>query len=150
MVLSDYREWLRRADDDLIAIQRLIPYGFTPSNVVCYHAQQYAEKIVKAKIIELGGDFNYVHDIYVLLSDFVRTEEITLARKYARILNRYAVNSRYPTDVPFETDEIMAEEAYNMAIRFPELLENAKLKNPPIVRPEPKRRSLLDIFRRRK
>lgn len=70
MVRSDYREWLKRADDDPIAMQRLIPYDYTPYNVVCYHAQQYAEKIVKAKILELGGDFDYVHDIVVLLADF--------------------------------------------------------------------------------
>ncbi len=56
------------AGDDLLAMERLIPYDYTPCNVVCYHAQQYAEKIVKAKILELGGDFDYVHDIVVLLA----------------------------------------------------------------------------------
>ena len=48
MARSDYTEWLKRADDDLVAMERLVAYGYTPLNVVCYHAQQYAEKIVKA------------------------------------------------------------------------------------------------------
>lgn len=112
-------------------IQRLIPYDYTPCNIVCYHAQQYAEKIVKAKILELGGDFNYVHDIVVLLSDFVETPQICQAIQYARILNRYATCSRYPTDIPFEADEVQAEEAYQMAVKFTELLIDAELESSP-------------------
>lgn len=128
MEQSDYYKWLKRAEDDLTTIQRLIPYGYAPYNVVCYHAQQYAEKVVKAKILELGGDFAYVHDIVVLLSEFKKTNLITQARKYAQILNRYAIISRYPTDILFEADEVTAEEAYNIAIQFPDLLKGAKLK----------------------
>ena len=129
-VRSDYQDWIRMAQDDLLAMERLIPYGYTPYNVVCYHAQQYAEKIVKAKILELGGDFNYIHDIVVLLADFVKTPQIIQARKYAQILNIYAIRSRYPVDVPFEADEVLAEEAFRMATAFPELLNGARLKNP--------------------
>ena len=149
MARSDYNDWLKMAGDDLLAMERLIPYGYTPCNVVCYHAQQYAEKIVKAKILELGGDFDYVHDIVVLLADFVKTPQITQARKYAQILNRYAVRSRYPTDVPFEADEILAEEAYRMSTAFPELLEDARLKVFPTVSENRKKKSLLDRLRRR-
>ncbi len=128
MVRSDYREWLKRADDDMVAMQRLAPYGYSPYNVVCYHAQQYAEKVVKAKILELGGDFEFVHDIVVLLSDFEKTPEITQARTYAQVFNRYAVTSRYPAVTPFEAGEALAEEAYEMAVKFPALLADARLK----------------------
>lgn len=130
MARSDYQDWLKRAEDDITVIQRLIPYNYTPCNIVCYHAQQYAEKIVKAKILELNGNFNYVHDIVVLLADFIRTPQITKAIQYARILNRYAICTRYPSDIPFEADEVEAEEAYLMAIEFPELLTDAMLETP--------------------
>jgi HEPN domain-containing protein len=128
MARSDYTEWLKRADDDLVAMERLAAYGYTPPNVVCYHAQQYAEKIVKARILQLGADFDYVHDIVVLLSSFEKTPNILQARRYAQILNRYAIVSRYPTDAGFDADEVMAEEAYRMATAFPELLEGSSLK----------------------
>ena len=86
------------------------------------------KKIVKAKILELGGDFEFVHDIVVLLADFVKTPQISQARKFAQILNTYAIKTRYPTDVPFEADEFDAEEAYRMSISFPDLLEGSRLK----------------------
>ena len=109
-------------------MERLAVYGYTPPNVVCYHTQQYAEKIVKARILELGADFDYVHDIVVLLSCFEKTPNILQARRYAQILNRCAIVSRYPTDVGFDADEIMAEEAYGMSSKFPELMEGSSLK----------------------
>lgn len=129
MARSDYGCWLKRAEDDLVTMERLATYGYSPPNVVCYHAQQYAEKIVKARLLQLGADFDYVHDIVVLLSSFERTPNILQARKYAQILNRYAIISRYPTDSGFDADEIMAEEAYNMASKFPELMEGSNLKD---------------------
>lgn len=91
-----------------------------------------------------------MHDIVVLLADFIKTPQITQARKYAQILNRYAVRARYPADVPFEADEIMVEEAYKMAASFPELLDGARLKTNPIISENRVKKGLLDRLRRRR
>lgn len=46
-VLEEVRAWFRRAESDRKAIQILLSARDSPSDIICYHAQQLAEKCLK-------------------------------------------------------------------------------------------------------
>lgn len=91
-------EWLRLADDDL----RLARHAFklksaAPYKLIAYHAQQCAEKCLKAYLLFYNIDFPYTHDLAVLLELCPSSEHWTKdLRKAATILRTYAITTRYP------------------------------------------------------
>jgi uncharacterized protein len=92
---DDPREWLREAREDLtIARATLAGVGLRP---LCFHAQQAAEKAVKAVFIARRYEYPYIHDLGILLrlleEDGV---DVPCAVRRIRILNRYATAGRYP------------------------------------------------------
>jgi HEPN domain-containing protein len=61
-------EWVSYADEDLLlAKHELTLAEKCPYRLVAYHAQQCAEKYLKAYLIFCGIDFPYTHDISELL-----------------------------------------------------------------------------------
>jgi HEPN domain-containing protein len=98
---SDYQAWVVRAEEDYAlcraALRRKVPllYGAT------FHAQQCAEKYLKALLVAHGYAFPRTHDLVALhelciqASLPVRMEADQLDR-----LNGYAVQVRYLGDDP--------------------------------------------------
>ena len=89
----------------------------------CFHAQQAAEKCIKAVLISLGIDFPYTHDI-AHLATLVDRSEVDYAKPLedAIELTQYAVLARYPSDdVPATETELDA--AVNIAERVFEWAE---------------------------
>jgi HEPN domain-containing protein len=68
---DDPREWLSRARSDLI-LAKAAGVGIYLEDL-CFHAQQAAEKAVKALLIRQRVDFPYVHDLAELLTLLERT-----------------------------------------------------------------------------
>jgi len=107
-------DWLRYAYSDL----ELAHVG-RASNVLfeglCFHAQQAAEKALKAVLIAKGVPPPKTHNIRTLLDllpqELVAPQEI----EDAASLTDYAVTSRYPGDF-----ESVDEEEYKEAIRLAE------------------------------
>ena len=91
--------------------------GFKPLVSTCYHAQQYAEKMMKEGLVRLKINPPQTHDLTALLKLFPENsipEDIFL---YASVLNPYMVTARYPTTVrPSDFSTELAEEAYDFAI----------------------------------
>lgn len=51
------REWLAKAENDLLAATHLLRLGRgAPADVVCFHAQQCAEKYLKALLVFSGDE----------------------------------------------------------------------------------------------
>ena len=107
------REWLAYAKSDL-TIARTKTEGVL-LEMGCFHAQQAAEKSIKAVLISLGIDFPYTHDIALLATLVDQSKvEYTSALEDAIELTQYAVLSRYPSDdVPVTETELDA--AVNIA-----------------------------------
>ena len=115
------REWLAYAKSDL-TIARAKTEGVLPE-MGCFHAQQAAEKSIKAVLILLGVDFPYTHDI-AHLATLVDRSEVDYAKPLedAIELTQYAVLARYPSDdVPATETELDA--AVNIAERVFEWAE---------------------------
>jgi len=93
------REWLTYADDDL----RFAHIGLAlpgeqhpPYHLVAYHAQQCAEKYLKAYLVCHGVDFPRTHNISTLLELCSDHAEWPLTLRDAEELTDYAVATRYP------------------------------------------------------
>ncbi len=96
---DDPREWLNRAHSDLALARGAGERVYLED--LCFHAQQAAEKAVKAVLISRGVQFAYVHDIAQLLGELAQSGENVPAdiRRAAR-LTRFAVFTRYPSPSP--------------------------------------------------
>ena len=64
--LGDTTRWLRYAREDLITAETPLRQPHVPPRQACWHAQQAAEKALKAALIFLQIDFRRTHDLNVL------------------------------------------------------------------------------------
>lgn len=65
---SNFSAWLRKADHDLLNIQNNLAAREIPWDTVCFHAQQAAEKFLKAFLVFHGRDLSKTHDLVALLA----------------------------------------------------------------------------------
>ena len=72
---SDVKEWVRFADMDVLSANHLNEIQHPkPLEIICYHCQQAAEKMLKALIITYDGELQKTHDLGLLtdqLSEFI-------------------------------------------------------------------------------
>lgn len=104
---SNYRLWIKKADHDLLNIRNNLVAEREPWDTVCYHAQQAAEKTLKAFLVRHGKDAPHTHDMVVLLTECVElTPGLIELEEDCRNLTYFAVSSRYPDDLyePGESD----------------------------------------------
>ena len=98
-------EWLHRARSDLAIASASVEGAYLED--LCYHAQQCAEKALKAVLLHRRGAFPYIHDLAelvnqvqqlgVLIPDDVRN---------AVVLTDFSVEGRYPGfDEPVTEDQ---------------------------------------------
>jgi HEPN domain-containing protein len=112
--LEDAREWISRARSDL-ALARARPEGVYLEDL-CFHAQQAAEKAIKALLIRHGVKFPYVHDLAALLTRLERaTGDLPDSIRQAERLTQFAVEARYPGTAP-----PVGEKEYQEAVKLAE------------------------------
>ncbi len=112
--LTEVRRWLRFAREDLAAAQASLRYhGFVPRQA-CFLAQQAAEKAPKAILVFLQVDFPRRHDLDALRNLIPPDWSVTLEPLHLQVLTEWAVEARYPGDLPEPTDED-AREALSLA-----------------------------------
>ena len=101
------RAWLAKAENDLLNATHTLKLGYhSPTDTVCFHAQQCAEKYLKALLVLRGIEFPKTHDLEALFARLRNgTKPELLPADLAR-LSRYATTTRYPG-----VDEITLSEA---------------------------------------
>ena len=105
--------WIRYAKSDLNLAGVARPSGVL-LELLCFHAQQAAEKALKAVLVAWMIPVPHTHNIGTLLDLLPDEVNIPADIQDARILTAYAVMGRYPSDVePVEQDEY--EEAIRLA-----------------------------------
>jgi len=93
-------EWVKKAEGDFQTAEREIRVRKAPNyDAVCFHAQQCAEKYLKAFLTDRHVPFLPIHDLEVLL-EAIRPvgPDFELIRDLLLLLNDYAVDIRYPGD----------------------------------------------------
>jgi HEPN domain-containing protein len=95
------QQWLNRARKDLAAGKLLLKGAFEDYEIVGFHAQQAAEKFIKAFLVCYQIEFSKTHNI-ALLTQLVASVDPGLAKKLAGAdaLTPYGVEFRYPGDLP--------------------------------------------------
>lgn len=121
-IIRKVKQWLDYADEDI----RLAQHGMTlstgvPYRLIAYHAQQCAEKCLKAYLVYFRTDFPYTHNISHLLELCEEKASTNNATNWiknikdAEELTFFAITTRYPgTEEEVTNDE--AIRAINIAI----------------------------------
>ncbi len=94
--LADTARWLRYAEEDLVTAETLLKQPHVPPRQSCWHAQQAAEKALKAALIFLQIDFRRTHNLNVLRDLLPDNWQLKTAPSNLGDLNRWAVEARYP------------------------------------------------------
>jgi HEPN domain-containing protein len=91
-------EWIEKAEGDWTSAQREYRARQRPNyDAACFHAQQCAEKYLKARLEEAGIAFNRTHNLTSLLTLALAVEPTwTVLQPYLNALNIYSVAFRYP------------------------------------------------------
>ena len=91
--------WRLKAQHDLLTAKTMLGAESHPTDVVCFHCQQCAEKMLKAYLVLQDRDFPKTHDIRNLL-DICADHDLefgTLCSEAASLTD-YAVQPRYVDD----------------------------------------------------
>jgi HEPN domain-containing protein len=91
-------EWAQKAENDLLTAQREYRVRSNPNyDAVCFHAQQAAEKYLKAALQESGIPIPRVHSLAELLALLSRFDPDYLGlRLDSNVMEGYATQFRYP------------------------------------------------------
>lgn len=117
------RDWIIKADLDLKSAKVLLASDDELYGTACFHAQQLAEKSLKALLVARNISFSKTHNL-LLLSDLLNDDDINGHSEALDKLTDHAVEMRYPGDY-IEPELEEAEEALRLAI---EIFELAKQK----------------------
>ncbi|GAB6058802.1 HEPN domain-containing protein [Desulfonatronum parangueonense] len=89
------RKWITFAEEDLRLAEHALQLSSScPYRLIAYHAQQCAEKCIKAYLVFHNIDFPYTHNIRKLLQ--LCGEDIFSVLHEAEQLTPFAVTTRYP------------------------------------------------------
>ena len=102
------QQWLAKADEDLLVVEKLTDGEIIASNAVCFHCQQAVEKLLKAFLIASGREIIKTHNIEFLLSECSEIDGV-FSTVDPKNLSDYGVDDRYPGDmyIPYE-DEVLS------------------------------------------
>lgn len=91
-------EWVEKAEGDFAMMERECAAPDNPNyDGICFHAQQCAEKYLKARLCETDISFSKIHDLVALLELALAAEPAwETFRQDLAYLSDFAVTFRYP------------------------------------------------------
>jgi HEPN domain-containing protein len=110
-------EWVEKAEGDYHSLQREVRARKQPNHdAACFHAQQCAEKYLKARLVAAGIQFPRTHDLVLLLDLLGEIEPMWQShREDLAWLTAFAVEFRYPGE---SADKATATEALRRCKAF--------------------------------
>jgi HEPN domain-containing protein len=99
--ISELKSWIAYAEEDYKAAKTLLGLKKPLLGAVCFHAQQCAEKYLKALLIVRDFDFPKTHDLPTLNTLCNQNDILTgFDPQQLADLTKYAVQARYPGSQP--------------------------------------------------
>jgi HEPN domain-containing protein len=118
------QEWIRKAENDLLNVENNLNSIKVPTDTVCFHCQQVAEKYLKAYLVYKNITFPKIHNLLRLLELCKQADSsFEDLRENLLILNEYNTEVRYPVDWPEPALE-EAKESYKIAKRIEQFIGN--------------------------
>jgi HEPN domain-containing protein len=108
------QRWMDKAASDLRACRILLAADDAPLSAVCFHAQQAAEKAVKALLTANGRPFPKTHHLPTVVRMLPADAGVGLTLDEQVELTHFAVAPRYPDDY-VEIDRALAERLHALA-----------------------------------
>ncbi len=103
------KKWFNKANNDLITAEYLLTMQSPPTDAICFHSQEVAEKYLKGFLAFHGRETPKIHGLEELISICKEIDsKFTDFYDIASELSGYAVEVRYPLEIDYE---ITAEEA---------------------------------------
>jgi HEPN domain-containing protein len=109
---SDPLQWLEAARSDLAIASIELPLGGMYEQL-CFHAQQAAEKSLKAVLLRMGVSFPFTHNLQLLLDLLPSSVKLPDEVRDVVELNAYAVLTRYPGEM-----EAVTKTDYSRALQI--------------------------------
>ena len=92
--------WLTMAREDEAVAEMIWQSGSELWRALCYHAQQYVEKVLKGVIEGAGKKPPRVHDLGILIRECEElVQDFPLVEDEILFLSSVYIDSRYPPDV---------------------------------------------------
>ena len=102
-----HKEWLEFAAMDLDSAQFLLGMRPVPVEIICYHCEQAAEKLLKAVLVAADVEPPKTHDLIQLCKKCAELDEEYEALADACIeLSPYGVQVRYPSNLDLNEDDM--------------------------------------------
>ena len=96
-IMAVVREWISKAENDLKNAANTLKMGEDcPTDTVCFHAQQCAEKYLKALLVWKGIPFPKTHNLPSLIAVLPKDLQNLLTGEEQELLTEYATVTRYP------------------------------------------------------
>ena len=110
-----YLDWIDFASDDIEAA-RLLMTSDQCDDAAAFHCQQAIEKALKAYVLFVTGTHVDGHNLTWLCRTALRyNPKFTQWLDESAYLNRYYIETRYPSDIPLLLHRNDVEKVYNMA-----------------------------------
>lgn len=104
------KNWIIKAQHDLLAAQKLGSDSDIYSDIAIYHCQQCAEKALKGFLVLQNQTFPRTHDLRLLVQlAIVVNPDFQHYQEAAEILTPYATEFRYPSNVMQPTEDELQE-----------------------------------------
>lgn len=117
-------EWVAKAEGDFAMMERECQVQEDPNyDGICFHAQQCAEKYLKARLCEADISFSKIHDLVALLEQALGIEPgWETFREDLAYLSDFSVTFRYPGE---SADRESALDAQRRCRVFRDAVRNA-------------------------
>ncbi|MBA3426884.1 MAG: HEPN domain-containing protein [Rubrobacter sp.] len=102
--IEETGRWIRFAREDLEIAELILEQGSVP-RAACFNAQQAAEKALKALLIARDKDFPKTHELFGLSRLLPEDFDVGVTDEELVSLGKWAVQPRYPGDLPDATRE---------------------------------------------
>ena len=108
-----YEQFLQKAQNDLLNIENNFASKEIPADTCCFHAQQAAEKMLKAYLDYKNEEIPRTHNLPELLKLCNQHNPgYEMLKENLILLNRFSVSPRYPDEIlePTLSDALQAYE----------------------------------------
>ena len=123
--MKEFERWFKKAENDLLVITNNLASKHIPVDACCFHAQQAAEKYLKAYLISKEISFPKIHDLIALNNLCVNINPAFIEIQEAALrLSDYAIAPRYPDAL----DDLTIDDA-KMALQDAIIIKNFILSN---------------------
>jgi len=112
-------KWIEFAEEDFKTALFLWESGSELYRSICYHSQQFVEKVLKGLLEAADENPPRIHDITALLNMCKKAGiKIPLSEDYAHFLSSVYIDARYPPDIGLLPEGEPGEEEGNLCIKI--------------------------------